>query len=95
MLPDTRERREANWSRQQWLTHAQGLRRAAYKAAIHAVRFGVPIRLLTVEQLRRGQRGFVTHHLCTQAFGGSHTDPGTNFPTRQFIDWAKEYADEL
>lgn len=83
------------WSTQDWLSHSQGLRRAAYKAAFHAVKFGVPIRLLTVDQLRRGDRGFATHHQCTQAFGGDHTDPGAQFPMDEFLDWTKEYAREL
>ena len=85
----------AQWNRQKWLNHAQALRRAAYKGAFHAVKFGIPIRLLTVAQLRSGQRGFATHHQCSQAFGGTHFDPGQTFPADQFLDWTKEYAREL
>jgi hypothetical protein len=85
----------ARWSRQNWLAHSQGLRRAAYKAAVHAAKFNVPMRPLNVEQLRGGHRGFVTHHQCTQAFGGSHTDPGQRFPMEKFLEWTKEYAREL
>jgi hypothetical protein len=85
----------ARWSRNDWMKHEQALRRAAYKAALHAGKFGVPIRWLTPAQLRAGQKGFVTHAMCTQAFGGSHTDPGKHCPTDKLLDWAKEFAEQL
>jgi N-acetylmuramoyl-L-alanine amidase-like protein len=85
----------AQWSKQDWMKHSQALRRAAYKAAVHAVKFGIPIRMLTAQQLKAGHKGFVTHALCTKAFGGSHTDPGSHCPTEQLMAWAKEYADQL
>jgi hypothetical protein len=85
----------AEWSRQDWMKHSQALRRAAYKAAVHAVKFGIPIRLLTADQLRAGKKGIVTHALCTKAFGGSHSDPGRNCPTEQLMAWTKGYAEEL
>jgi N-acetylmuramoyl-L-alanine amidase len=82
----------AKWSREDWMKHSQALRRAAYKAAVHAVKFGIPIRLLTAEQLKAGHKGFATHALCTKAFGGTHSDPGKHCPTEQLIAWTKEYA---
>jgi hypothetical protein len=85
----------AEWSKDDWLSRGQVLRRAAYKAAAHALKFGIPIRLLTAEQLKAGQKGFVTHALCTKAFGGTHTDPGRNCPTDQVIVWTKEYAEQI
>jgi hypothetical protein len=85
----------AEWSRQDWMKHSQALRRAAYKAAVHAVKFGIPIRLLTADQLSAGKKGIVTHALCTKAFGGSHSDPGRNCPTEQIMAWTKQYAEEL
>lgn len=44
--------------------------------------FDIPPRLLTVTEMRAGVlRGFVTHDLMRQAWGGTdHTDPGKNFP---------------
>lgn len=44
--------------------------------------FDIPPRLLTVAEMRAGNvRGFVTHDLMRQAWGGTdHTDPGKNFP---------------
>jgi hypothetical protein len=85
----------AQWNRQRWLNHERGLRRAAFKGAFHADKFRIPIRLLTVAQLRSGQRGFATHHLCCQAFTGTHTDPGSHFPIEQFLNWTRDYAREL
>jgi hypothetical protein len=85
----------AEWSRQDWMKHSQALRRAAYKAAVHAVKFGIPIRLLTADQLKAGKKGIVTHALCTKAFGGSHSDPGRNCPTEQIMAWTKQHAEEL
>jgi hypothetical protein len=77
------------------MRHRQGLRRAAHKAAVHAVKFGVPIRLLTPAQLRNGSKGFATHARCTTAFGGSHTDPGANYPIDRFMRWTREFAEEI
>lgn len=85
----------AEWNRGEWMKHSQALRRAAYKAARHAVRFGIPIRMLTADQLKAGQKGFVTHAICTKAFGGGHTDPGRHCPTEQIIAWTKEYAERI
>lgn len=44
--------------------------------------FGIPPRLLTVAEMRGGvAKGFVTHDLMRQAWGGTtHTDPGPGFP---------------
>ena len=85
----------ARWSRDDWMTHEHALRRAAYKAAVHAKKFGIPIRWLKPAQLRSGEKGFATHAMCTQAFGGDHTDPGRNCPTDQLLAWTTEYAEHL
>jgi N-acetylmuramoyl-L-alanine amidase len=85
----------AEWSKDDWMKRSQALRRAAYKAAAHALKFGIPIRMLTAEQLKAGQKGFVTHALCTKAFGGDHTDPGRHCPADQLIEWTKEYAEQI
>jgi hypothetical protein len=84
----------AEWSRDEWMKRSQGLRRAAYKAAVHAVKFDVPIRWLSVAEAKAGKDGFVTHATCTKAFGGSHSDPGPNFPTDELLTWTKQYAEQ-
>ena len=85
----------AEWNHGEWMKHDEALRRAAYKAAVHAKKFGIPIRWLTGAQLKAGEKGFVTHAMCTTAFGGTHIDPGRQCPTDQLLDWAKAFADEL
>ena len=77
------------------MKHKEALRRAAYKAAVHAKTFGIPIRWLTPAQLKAGAEGVVTHAMCTQAFGGTHSDPGRQCPTDQLLDWSIEFAEEM
>ena len=85
----------AEWTRDEWLAHRETLRRGAFKAALHAKRFGIPIKLLTADDVRRGRKGFVTHALCTQVFGGTHTDPGRNCPLDQFMEMTKQFRENL
>ena len=63
------------------------LRTAAPYWALDAARFGIPIRRVTVAELRAGTPGLSTHNDFRLAFGGTtHTDPGANFPWPAFID---------
>ena len=56
--------------------------KVARQMAADCREFDIPPRLLTVAEMRAGEkRGFVTHDLMRQAWGGTdHTDPGKNFP---------------
>jgi N-acetyl-anhydromuramyl-L-alanine amidase AmpD len=68
------------------------LARAAAQAARDARRWGIPVRHLTVDQVRDGAKGFCGHYDITRAFpvdGGTHTDPGKNFPWSQFLDMVR------
>ena len=85
----------ARWNTNEWMRHSGALRRAASKAALHAKKFDIPIRWLSPAQARAGQKGFVTHVICSEAFGGDHHDPGRNFPKDQLLAWTKEYAEKL
>jgi N-acetylmuramoyl-L-alanine amidase len=86
----------ARWRRQKWMSHEQTLRRGAFKAAFHAVKFGVPLRLLTANDLRHGRSGFVTHATVSQAFTpGGHTDPGRGFPLDHYMRLVKEFVREI
>lgn len=85
----------ARWERQKWMSHEGTLRRGAFKAALHARRFGIPLRLLSADDLRRGRSGFVTHVTVTQVFGGTHTDPGEGFPLDRYMDLVKRFAVEM
>lgn len=81
----------AAWRKEKWLEHDDMLNYAAYKAALHCKKFGVPARFLTANDLKAGRKGITTHAQCTRAFGGSHTDPGSGFPMGYFIDRVQYY----
>ncbi|HXV35265.1 MAG TPA: N-acetylmuramoyl-L-alanine amidase [Gaiellaceae bacterium] len=83
----------AGYSRQEWLERKDGLRRAAFKAARLAAKYDIPIRLLSDSQLAQGKRGFTTHAQCSRVFGGSHSDPGLEFPLKRFMRWVREFSD--
>jgi hypothetical protein len=64
------------------------LRRAAKQAARDAKKWGIPVRKLSPSQVADGMKGFCGHADITYAFpqdGGTHTDPGKNFPWSQFL----------
>lgn len=51
-----------------------------------ARRFNIPVRHLSVAEIRAGMPGIAGHVEFNAATGsGSHTDPGTNFPWDQYI----------
>lgn len=83
------------WTREKWLSHKETLRRGAFKSARHAVKFGIPIKLLTTDELRAGKKGFITHAMCSKVFGGDHSDPGSNFPLDVYMEFAKQFAAEV
>jgi len=71
------------------------LKVAAKQCARDAKKWGIPIRKLSVEQVRSGVKGFCGHADITRAFPadrGSHTDPGPNFPWADFIGMVKAAA---
>jgi N-acetyl-anhydromuramyl-L-alanine amidase AmpD len=82
------------WTDTQWATeYARAmLARAARQAARDAKKWGIPVRHLTVAQVADGQKGFCSHWDITRAFpqdGGTHTDPGPNFPWSNFLDMVR------
>jgi hypothetical protein len=87
----------ASWDRQKWMTHEQTLRRGAFKAALHAKKFNIPLKLLNADDLRHGRSGFVTHATVTSVFPGNqgHTDPGPGFPLDHYMDLVKQFAAEM
>lgn len=81
------------WTKVVWSkTHRRTLMRAAYKAALHCKRYGIPIRFVEAEGLKKSLKGITTHAECTKAFGGDHTDPGTNWPRLLFMTMVRAYA---
>lgn len=72
-------------SRDQWMDKASlaTIRRAAGQIRRDLARYGIPAVRLTPAQVRSGARGLCGHADVTQAWpqdGGTHTDPGPEFP---------------
>ena len=63
------------------------LQRSAALSAELCVRFGIPARKLTVDQLKAGEAGICGHIDATNAFanGKGHWDPGPNFPWDSYV----------
>ena len=62
------------------------LKLAAKYVAKCCKKYGIPVRRLTVTQLRAGAKGICGHVDITHAFGEStHTDPGPAFPWGEFL----------
>lgn len=71
------------------------LRQAAKQCARDVKKWGIPVRKLSVAQVRSGMRGFCGHVDITYAFpddGGTHTDPGVNFPWPKFLAMVQEFV---
>lgn len=64
------------------------LKRSARLAARLAIANDIPIRHLTVAELKAGKSGFIGHVDSTKAYGpyGGHTDPGESFPWTKYLD---------
>lgn len=74
---------KAGQSRAQWLdTNSLAMINVmAWAMRLKATQFNIPLRRLTVQQVRDGALGYCGHHDVSLAFGQStHTDPGPNFP---------------
>lgn len=85
----------AAWTAEEWAKHETMLHRAAYKAAIHAHLFNIPVRtFVTAEGLKAGHRGITTHAEVSRAFpndAGNHHDPGLNWPRYHFMNLVRQY----
>lgn len=71
------------------------LQRCARQVARDCRKWKIPIRRLSVQQLRAGAKGIVGHHDISLAFGEStHTDPGGSFPWGLFIGMVQDAYNE-
>lgn len=85
----------ARWTRAQWLSTSpvdgcanprQIVRNAAAWARRECLALGIPVRILTVAQMRAGEAGIIDHDTYTDATGdGSHWDVGEGFPWDVFL----------
>lgn len=75
------------------------LDQAAKVAANWCIKYNIPVRRLNLNQLVDGKTaGFIGHIDATRAFpqyGGSHTDPGKNFPWNIFLNKVTETIKSL
>jgi N-acetyl-anhydromuramyl-L-alanine amidase AmpD len=61
-------------------------------------RFQIPLVFVGASQLRSGLGGITTHAECTKAWpekGGTHTDPGANFPLADYLSMVSEALSRL
>jgi hypothetical protein len=91
----------ASWTKEQWARpHVRrALRRGAWFASREARKHDIPIRWLTVPQLKRAGKtpqrpvGFCTHNDIRLAWGETvHWDPGPNFPKAYWLGLVAWYA---
>lgn len=52
-------------------------------------RHGLPVKHLTNDELRRGAKGIIGHVQASTVFGGTHTDPGSDYPWPLLISKAR------
>lgn len=81
----------AKWTREQWLQRKKTLESGAQAIAEWSEKFGIPLKMLSPEELRSPtSRGVTTHAMVSQAFKKSdHWDPGTGFPTDMVLSTAR------
>ncbi|MEV6555862.1 DUF1906 domain-containing protein [Nocardia sp. NPDC051756] len=84
----------AGWSRQQWLDNmGPAIDIAAYLAVKDCRRYGIPPRVITPDELGRGEAGIADHYAITAGLGiGTHTDVGDGFPWDAFTAAVAKYA---
>lgn len=83
----------ANQSPEAWSDsyNAAMLDRSADLVADIANRHGIPVRRLSIDEIRAGTPGIAGHHDFTIATGvGSHTDPGFAFPWDSYLHRVNE-----
>ena len=80
----------AEWDRSHWLTDPDAfatLRRTAALVAVKAAQYGIPLRLLTPQQVAAGVPGVCDHYAVTLSgiASGDHWDCGGGYPIDQLI----------
>lgn len=66
------------------------LRLSAALVAEKCADYGIPVRLLAATDLKAGKAGITTHQRCSEAFGGTHWDPGPHFPLDRYLSLVEE-----
>lgn len=88
----------AGYSRQtikEWLDpySVKLISNAAYATAQYCRKYDIPVRHLSVSELREGKRGIVGHDQVSIVYHKStHIDPGQGFPWITFLDLVRVYT---
>lgn len=83
----------ARWSREEWLEQDAMLRNGAWRCALRAKWYKIPLRWVSPKGLKAGLHGFTTHVDVNRAFRkGDHWDPGPGFPKDVFMRYVREYT---
>ncbi len=85
----------AAFSKDDWLTVAavKMLNNSARNTARIAKRHDIPLRWLSVAEVKANAKGFCTHNDMRLARGGTtHTDPGPNFPYALYMQLVQQWA---
>jgi hypothetical protein len=84
----------ASNSLEQWTTGAQWqcLKLGAANMARKSTKLNIPLRWLSIAQIRAGERGLCSHADISLAWGTTdHTDPGKYFPFDAYLRTAQQY----
>ncbi len=87
----------ARQTRAEWLDEYGKalLENAANAVAQYCLKYKIPRKHLTNDQLRNGHEGIIGHVQATEVFKKSdHTDPGKGFPWDYFIEKVEHYYTE-
>lgn len=82
----------AKWTTEQWYRNAPGaLAQLPGVLRAWSDAYGIPLRYVDWQGLKRGERGVTTHADVTRAFSGGsgHMDPGKGFPLEDMLARAR------
>lgn len=79
----------AKWTRDQWLERTQTLALGIQQIARWSQKYGIPLRQLSTEEIKKKAPGVTTHAAINQVYGGSHWDPGSGFPIDVVLEQAR------
>jgi N-acetyl-anhydromuramyl-L-alanine amidase AmpD len=85
----------ARQTREQWLDVAGVAMLDLSAQLVEGVcrRWSIPLRAIGHDELLAGERGITTHRECTEAFGGTHRDPGPEFPLELYLERVLAYRE--
>ena len=90
-IPGIATQTPADWSD---VYSTAAIENAADVAAQYCLKYDIPVKQLSNDELRAGEKGIVGHVQVSAVFPGTgHFDPGPNFPWSHFIEKVQENYD--